>query len=384
MRAFASSFVRELDFLSRNFWDRAMVSWFPAMLLGILAWVFGAGVVRDLPIVLVDQDQTQISRELGLRLDAAPAIHVVASILDFGEAKQFVQARKAYVVVLIPSGASREILQGNSAAIEVFYNASYSTASGALLRDVNSVIEDYSAKLAMRQTAALQPSGVRPPPIKVQSTLHFNPQRSYEFQLVSLLHPALLHLAFMIAVTSALGRELRDRTIGEWLCERWSTVPAIAGKIAPYILIFMGWSLVVTVYLAKFRGWPIQGRVSLLILAYLCMYTAYSAIALALVGVTRSMMQSLSVAGIYAGASFAFTGAIFPIQSASGFARVWSQILPFTWFTKVLNGQWSMAGPPEVAIGYIGILCLFTGLGTLIGLPGYINAATQPAVWGRR
>ena len=114
------------------------------------------------------------------------------------------------------------------------------------------------------------------------------------------------------------------------------------------------------------------------------MYTAYSAIALALVGVTRSMMQSLSVAGIYAGASFAFTGAIFPIQFASGFARVWSQILPFTWFTKVLNGQWSMAGPPEVAIGYIGILCLFTGLGTLIGLPGYINAATQPAVWGRR
>lgn len=384
MNTFAEAFAREFEFLSHNFWDRAMVSWFPAVLLGLLAWVLASGVVRNLPIVVVDQDRTQISLELGARLNAAPAIHVAAGLSEFSEAKQLVLARKAYAIVLIPNGAAQDILQGNTAAIEVFYNASYSTASGAALRDINSVIQDYSARLATRQTAAFLPDGVRPAPVKVQSTLLFNPQRSYEFQLVSLLHPALLHLAFMIAVTSALGRELRDRTISEWLGEGRSASSAIVGKIALYILIFMGWSLVVTVYLAGFRGWPIQGHLSLLMLAYFCMYTAYAAIALMLVGLSRSMMQSLSTAGLYAGASFAFTGAIFPIQSASGFAQVWSRILPFTWFAKVLNEQWSMASPPEVSMHYIGILCLFTGIGCVVGLPRYIRTASQPEAWGRR
>ncbi|MEZ5986005.1 MAG: ABC transporter permease [Hyphomonas sp.] len=384
IRAFLSAFCREILFLRHSFWDRVVILWMPLLLLGLPAMQFSSGVIRNLPIIIVDQDQTQASRELAHRIDAAPEVRVLARIPDFGEAEEHVRARKAYVLVMIPDGAESDILQGGSAAISIFYNASYSTASGSALRAVRAAVQDYSAKLAIERVAAFGTSQARPAPVTVQTTILFNPQRSYEFQLVSLLHPALLHLAFMIAVTGALGRELRDGTIGDWLAGRPGAASAIAGKLAPYGLVFMVWGGLATSYLAVLRGWPIHGSLPLIMAGYLAMYAAYAGIALFIVGLTRSMLQSLSMSGLYAGASFAFAGAIFPIQSASSFAQFWSAILPYTWFAKLLSEQWSMASPPSVSLGHIGIMMFMALAGTVMGLPSYIRSASQPASWGRR
>lgn len=188
----------------------------------------------------------------------------------------------------------------------------------------------------------------------------------------------------MVAVTSALGRELRDGTIGVWLAGSGAAALAVAGKIAPYVLFFMVWGLAATAYLSGLRGWPIHGSVLTILASYFLMYLAYASMALLIVGVSRSMMQSLSVTGLYAGASFAFAGAIFPIEAASEFAQFWSAILPFTWFARVVAEQWSMNSPLAVSAPHLGVMLMFLIPGVVIGLPRYISAAAEPSVWGRR
>lgn len=255
-----------------------------------------------------------------------------------------------------------------------------------LLRDIGNVVQDHAAWLAADQLAAIEPDNVRPPPIAAQTTILFNPQGSYELQLVALLHPALLHLVFMVAAASALGRELRDGTIGAWLGGRpWSeAAAAVAGKVAIYLIVFMGWSILATGYLAGLRGWPVLGSPSMLFAGYAAMYLAYVGVTLLAVGVTLSMSRALSIAGLYAGASFAFADAIFPIESASGFARLWSAMLPYTAFAKLLAEQWMMGSPAVVSFPHLFILLIFLGVGAVVGLPRYIAAARTPRVWGRR
>ncbi|AXE64976.1 MAG: ABC transporter permease [Hyphomonas sp.] len=385
MSAFFSAFTREVAFLASSFWDRAMVTWIPLALMGVLALQLSSGVMRDLPIVVVDQDRTQVSRELTAGLEAAPGLTIAARNPDIAAAEQFIRSKKAYAIVLIPDGTGRAVQRGGTAPVTVLYNASYSTASGAAVRDINTVIQNHSARLAAEHTAALAAAGsVRPAPVSVQSTILFNPQGSYELQLISLLHPALLHLAFMVAVTSALGRELRDGTIGVWLSGSGAVALAIAGKVAPYVLVFMVWGLAATAYLSGLRGWPVYGSVLTILAAYFLMYLAYAGMALLIVGISRSMMQSLSVTGLYAGASFAFAGAIFPIEAASDFARFWSAILPYTWFARVVAEQWSMDSPFAVSLAHLGCMALFLIPGVAIGLPRYVGAAAEPSVWGRR
>ncbi len=46
------------------------------LLMGILCWVFSAGLARDLKIGLVDLDQSLLSRELAFSLDASAGLKV--------------------------------------------------------------------------------------------------------------------------------------------------------------------------------------------------------------------------------------------------------------------------------------------------------------------
>ena len=111
---------------------------------------------------------------------------------------------------------------------------------------------------------------------------------------------------------------------------------------------------------------------------------AYIGVAMLFVGVTLTMGTALSAAGLYAGASFAFAGAIFPIESASAFARIWSGLLPYTAFAKLLAEQWMMESAPLQSFRQIAIMLAFLPVGVAIGMPRYITAATRPAMWGRR
>lgn len=386
IRAFVDSALRETAFLRGSVWDLALVTWLPLLLLAIVAVQLSAGVMRDLPIVVVDEDGGGVARDLIRKLEASPGLKVAARPADMAQAEHLVRANAAYAVVLIPRDLERTVLRGETGKILLFYNASYSTPSGSVLREVGAVVQAQAKALAGEQSAAIAgPARVRPPPVSVQSRILYNPQASYELQLVALIHPALLHLLFMIAVVSALGRELRDGTIGAWLAgSRGEAVAAIAGKIAPYILIFLLWGALATGYLAAFRGWPVQGSVAMLMGGYLALYLAYAGMALFIVGATLSMGQALSMTALYAGASFAFAGAIFPIESASAFARLWSVLLPYTHFARLVVEQWMIGTPVAASARPILIMLVFLVVGMVAGLPRYLSARFSPDASGRR
>ena len=56
IRAFVDSARRETAFLRGSVWDLALVTWLPLLLLAIVAVQLSAGVMRNLPIVVVDED----------------------------------------------------------------------------------------------------------------------------------------------------------------------------------------------------------------------------------------------------------------------------------------------------------------------------------------
>ena len=383
--AFLSSFRRELQFLRHSVWDLALVTWIPLLLMSVIAWQMSPAVLRDLPIAVVDLDGTGIGRALVNRLEAAPGLTVVATPRDFAQAEVLARARRVFAIVLIPADASADLARKGQATVVSDYNMSYYTPGTAAQREIAATVRDYAETLSREQTAATRGvKAVRTAPVAAQTTVLFNPQGSYEIQLVSLLHPAILHLIFMVCVVGALGRELRDGTIGEWLgAETAGRAAAVAGKIAPYLLIFMLWAAVALLYIGA-RGWPVAGSATMILVGYLALYLAHAGLALLLVGLTQAMAQSLSLTGLYAGSSFAFSGAIFPIQSASWFGRLWSSILPYSEYAKLQAEQMVMGTDPGWSIRHVAIMLLFFGIGSAIGLPRSLRAATRPAVWGRR
>jgi ABC-2 type transport system permease protein len=357
-KTFFASLRREWNFLLRNPWELAIVTWLPWLLMFVLVCVYGSGVMRRLPIAVVDEDRSTVSRELVRRLDAAPSVAVVARPESLHRALKLAQALDVYAVVTIPGGMTRDILRG-TATVFVQYNASHFTAGNAISAQVASVVGAYGAQIRHA-----------PPPVAVQSTTLFNPQRNTGFYLLAIFFPAVLHLAVAVAVTSALGRELHDRNAGAWPGSN-SLFFAVAGKAALYVAVFTVYGVLTIALLSAIRGAGAAGSLLLLAIGHFMMDSAYAAIALLFVGLTREMGTALSLIGLFAGTSVAYSGATFPQQGAPAFVHFWNDLLPYVRYLELQVQQFYMASPASVSLEVVGVMVLFILIPGAIGLRLY-------------
>jgi ABC-2 type transport system permease protein len=354
--------------------------------MAALAWLLGSGVVRGLPVAVVDDDRSATSRELTRLLDATPALAVAARPTTLAAAWPLVRALDVYAVVYVPRGASRDVARGRGATVFAYYDATHATAGQAALRDAGAAVQELGARLARREVArARGVAAVRPAPVLVQASTTSNPTPSYEAYLLALLFPAITHCALCLCVAGALGRELRDGTAGAWLRASGDAVlPAVAGKVAPYVALALLLGVAGLAWLAAARGDGVHGSVVLLLLGQGALYGAYAAVALLLVGATRSMGEALSLTTLYAGTSLAYSGATFPIDGAPTLAAAWNRLVPFATYAKLQAAQLSAGAPWSASVGDLVTLSLFVLVPGVLGLRLFARAARDPAAWGRR
>jgi len=384
--AIRTSFLRELGYLRKNRWDRVLTLWFPILVLFVTWWIFSAGVARKLPIAVVDADHSFLSRQFVRMLDASPGISIAFSPEDLQSAWSLVRSGEVWTVVVIPHNAERAVKTGKQATLYAYYNAQFPTASNLALRDIGSAASALGTRLAVSDAARFRsPLAVRKPPIAVQSTTLFNPQGNYEWMLVSIIHPAVLHLLLSMCVISAVGRELRDKTADAWLASSGGRMmPALAGKLIPYVGLFTFYGFACLVLLSGIRGWHIQGNLYLIMAGYLLMMLSYAVIGVLVVGLTRSMSISLALVNVYAGASIAFSGGVFPTIGAPLATRIWSAILPYTTYLRLQIQQMYMASPMNTSLIQIFILILFVAVPLWPAFLLLDSAARKPRAWGHR
>lgn len=386
MQAFLASLARELRYLRHNPPELFAATALPLLLLALTAWLFSAGVPRGLPIALVDGDRSPQSRALARGLAAAPGIEVVAQPDDLESGWSLLRRLEAYALVHVPHGTRDTLARGGTATVFGYYNAAWQTPGESAYREIQAVVQALGAELASSEVAqALGPGRVRPPPVEVQRTVLYNAAGSYEQYLGLLVHGAMLHLLLCLCAIAAVGRELRDGTAPAWL-EACGDRPlaALLGKLGPYLVAFTGYGLTALWFLREWRGPGIAGSYLLLGAAQFTMYAAYAAMGLLFVALTRTMTVSLSLAGFYAGASLAFANVVFPVETGSAFTRLWSQLLPFTHYSRVQQQQVYFGTPWADAAASLGILACFVLLAGGLGAWQFSRIARDPASWGRR
>ncbi|HAI45231.1 MAG TPA: ABC transporter permease [Stenotrophomonas sp.] len=383
---FAASFQRELQHLHSDRADRRLVTLLPLLMLGIMAWLFSASVMRQIPIAIVDLDHSADSRLLARMLDASPGVRVAGQPASLEEALAQVRRLEVFAVVLVPRDATRQALRGSQGTVFAYYNATYLTTGQSAVRDIVEAVSAWNARLLAGEIGRqVGPAKLRAPPIAVQSDILHNPARSYELFLLPLVFPALLSLALALAVAASLGREVRDGRLAEWLGRTpWA---AIAGKIAPYVALFSLYGALGVLYLALLRGDGVAGSVWLLMLGQPLFYLACAAVALLFVGLTRDMGTSLSAIGLSIGTALAFSGATFPVVDAPLFTRVWNLLLPLTAYVKLQTQQQFVGAPWSISLWPLATLVLMVLVAGGIGgwrliAAARVTAAAPPSAPG--
>lgn len=391
MQAFTTSLQREWQRLRASRWDWAMVSWLPLLAMALMCWIFSAGQPYKLPITVWDQDHSGLSRQLVRMLQATPGLQVEQVVLNQTEAADALQRMQVYGVVQIPPHLARDVQRGGSGTITLLHNAQLATTSSLLQRDLQQVVGTLSAGVEMQARAKRgepqQVLQVRREPIATQLVALFNVSTNYEFFLATALIPALVHILSMTAGAWSVGRELRDRTLGQWLEPSqgwWATLATLLGKLTIPAVLLWGSGMLCLLYLSLQRGWHVAGSMGWMALGLMALVLVSLAAGAVLAAVTMSLRTSLSGAGLLSAPAFAFSGVGFPLLSMSASARGWALAMPYTHYARLQMEQWQMGAPIAQTVPVVGGLLLATAVLLAIATSGLRHARQRPERWGGR
>ncbi|MCB2382994.1 ABC transporter permease [Shewanella sp. SR1] len=360
---------RELSALWRDPWQLALISYIPLIGIFCLWWLFSAGLPRQLPVAIVDQDHSQLSRMLTRQLKANPVTEP-QNFTDLAAAVSAMQQAKVYAIVVFPYDMKKNLLTGHKPTIDVRYNSQFLLVGKLLSSQIQLSLGDGLLQVAgLKQLANGTPKSqvaVNLSPIKSQTTALFNRNNNYIGFLVPPVLVALWQLLSMLVMANSLNRELhlapttQVNGISNTLTEHfWPKVLAKLVLFTP-ILMLQGGFILTWLYL--YLALPMAGSLALLLLAQLVMLLAVWSVVLLIFVVMRDSARVISFCTALFAPAFAFMGITFPTHDMPQLAQWWRLIMPSSHYIESHVSVVSYgAAWPNVASqlsGYWGFICL--------------------------
>ncbi|MFA7835989.1 ABC transporter permease [Aeromonas dhakensis] len=350
---------REWRLLWQDPFGRALASWLPLLLMGVLCWIFSAGLARDLKIGLVDLDQSVLSRQLAYSLDASAGLKVARQFDSIAEGANALRGGDIYALVVLPDHLERDARQGTQPRVTVFNNGQFiliaKLINSALAQVVGTLNGQVGVLTAMADGKALPGALGQAVPINSQVTALYNLNASYAQFLLSAILPAVWQILVVLYGLNALART--DRLGLDWTTKGvwfglWRT-------LLPHVLIGWGWGLLWTLLLFKGFAYPMHGSWLVLTVGLGLASVACVSMGAFFYAVIRDPARALSLAGAYTAPGFAFMGVTFPVSAMGDFAQFWRSLLPISHYVELQIGQTNYGQPLAAALPQFGALLLF-------------------------
>ncbi|MFY9179195.1 MAG: ABC transporter permease [Venatoribacter sp.] len=170
-------------------------------------------VAANQPIMVVDHDASNLSRELIRHIQSLRAVHVVAVVKDSNLAIEAMRSMKIQGYVEIDHGFERDIYRTVPGQVALFANGAWLGRASTVLNALADAITSFAEQTALKQ-AAFTGAGLRPALNLVARPL-FNTQEGYGSSLVTGVAELIIQQTMLVGLAVLVGtrRELYGRVV---------------------------------------------------------------------------------------------------------------------------------------------------------------------------
>ena len=341
------AFLCEIAEIKNSFYLFSLLTWIPLVSFLFIIFIFHKGVARDLPITVVDHDQSRLSRQVIIQVNANPTLHVKSQKTDLKQASRDIASGKTYAIVVIPKGFEKDVVQKKQPQITAFINAQYLLIGKIISSSLSATIMESSAKIdffhSLSRDGQFSTAKNSALPIGTQVTPFFNTYQNYFLFLVSAIIPALLQILISISIIASMSKTFKQNREKEFF--KGSVFTSLIGKTLPYTIAYLTWGTLFILYIYGYEAWEFQGSFTITLFAIFLMILAYQGVALSFFVLNFDATRALSLAALYTAPAFAFLGITFPVSSMPEFALFWHNLLPISHYLKIQISQASYATP---------------------------------------
>jgi len=241
---------------------------------------YGAQVLRNVPIGVVDACRTPTSRSLIETFDAGPNTYVAYEPTDMEEAKRLFFDRKIYGVVYIPSDYDKQLSGGSQADVAIYVDASYFLMYRQAFQEIVTTIGSTGAMVEFRRLIAkganIPQAQATTQPVIYQAHNLFNPYLGYGSFVMPAVIMIIIQQTLLIGV-GMVGGTWREFGLYHKLCppgrRRMSSLPIVMGRGAAYAAIYaVTCTYILTLHYRLFH-YPMNGATGTVML-FMAIYLA--------------------------------------------------------------------------------------------------------------
>ncbi len=306
---------------------------FPLLSLLFFTSLMDEGLPEDMPVGIVDLDNTSTSRSLVRRLDAFQNSAVVASYPSVAEARRAIQENQIYAFLYIPEGTTEKLLSARRPKVSFYYTLTSLTGGSLVMKDLKTIATLGSAGVGQ---ATLRAKGLTDrqiqaflQPIRIDLHQIANPWSNYNIYLSTVFVPGIMMLFMFLISAYSLGMELKFDRGKEWIhMADDNIIVAILGKFLPQAVLFLALIFAYEYYVYEVLHFPRLGSVWMIVL--LAVLQVFSSIGFGIFafGLMPSLRMSMSVCSLWAMLGFSLAGSAYPIMGMDEPIQALSWLFP--------------------------------------------------------
>ena len=376
---------RELRYIATTKSRIGLLFVIPLVVFILLNVIYVKELVRDIPLAVLDEDHTELTRAITRSIDSTPTVKVLYRVSSIEEVKNLIFEGKVQGAFYYPKGMTSKIKKGGSGKVGVYINSTNIIYSNLLLKESSKVIITIASAVLLKefesQMMTPEKAMTLVQPIKVHARSMFNPNYSYLQYLTPGLMTVLFQMIIMFAATGAINREFHNGTTDKMFETAGGKVfPVFGGKLLAYVAASLFTIVLIIGVIFPMFDIKLYGNVFYLFAFFVWFSFVSAALGLMLSSIFVDPVLALDIAFFYNSPAFVFSGFTFPVWAMPAFHQFYAAIIPYTYFLTGFLQIYQMNVPITDVLPSIISLGIFFAVGsavTLVALKLRIKNSTE-------
>lgn len=355
--------VKELIQFRRD--RRMMMLSFIAPVLQLIILGYAATTdVKDIPMVVYDQDRSAASREFINQFVNSGYFIIEHEVYALADIDPLIENGKVWMALVIPPNFASHLVARTPSSVQIIADGSDANSAGISLSYASQITAKYSQTIVAR-TFERTPQALRPAMVNTDTRVWYNPElKSRNFMVPGVLAMVLMIIT-MTLTSLGVVKEKEIGTLEQLLVTPIKPYQLIIGKLLPFAVI--GVVDIVLVILVS-RWWfavPLRGSVPLLFgLSGLFLLTTLG-LGLFISTISKTQQQAMMTAQFLFFMPFIFlSGFTFPIENMPQSIQYLTFGIPLRYYIVIIRGLFlkgvgiAELWPQVVALWVFGTLIL--------------------------
>jgi len=332
----------------------------------LLGYVYGKGKVTDLPIVVVDEDRSEMSAKAIQMFDDNEVLNMSALFYDQNNLSQIAIDKEAACVVIIPKGFEKMVLTKKYPEIVTIVNASNvltaNYASSALQVCLGTLKVGVQMETLRKQGTPENLISSQYEPFKTTFIKKYNRGTNYMYFLWPGVLAGVLQQVLLLGLALSFASEHEKGTFKKLVEICPSLFKLIWIKIIPYLIMSFGLWILYWLFTLWFRI-PLYDNILPLTIVAGVFVLSVCFIGILVSILIPSQLKATEVLMVIATPSFILSGFTWPLSQMPVWVQGIANLIPLTHFLKafriliVENGTFSQTYGAILNLIIIGTVC---------------------------